>query len=118
MHKAREQGFDIEALPASPNDVGQVKMLRAYPYYAYESVDGTKMESPTKIHSNNANECISQIENEIKTGEYKKDFSKDINNRAYKQQEVGQLEKFFFTIPQTLTKEELEEILKRYKKKW
>ena len=53
-----------------------------------------------------------------KTGEYKKDFSKDINNRAYKQQEVGQLEKFFFTIPQTLTKEELEEILKRYKKKW
>ena len=69
VHKAREQGFDIEALPASPNDVGQVKMLRAYPYYAYESVDGTKMESPTKIRSNNASECISQIENEIKTGE-------------------------------------------------
>ena len=69
VHKAREQGFDIEVLPARPDDDAQVKMLRAYPYYAYESVDGTKMESPTKIRSNNAAECISQIENEVNSGE-------------------------------------------------
>jgi len=69
VHKARELGFDIEALPAKSDDDAQVKMLRAYPYYIYESVDGTKMESPTKIRSNNAEECILQIENKIKQGE-------------------------------------------------
>ena len=41
----------------------------------------------------------------------------DINNNAYKQQEAGQLENFLFSIKQNLTKEELEKILKRRKKR-
>lgn len=52
-----------------------------------------------------------------KTGEYVSDVVKDVNNRAYKQQEAGQLENLLFSISQTLTKEEIEEILKRYGKR-
>ena len=40
-----------------------------------------------------------------------------IINNAYKQQEAGQLENFLFNIPQNLTKEELEQILKRRRKR-
>jgi len=45
------------------------------------------------------------------------DVIRYINNNAYKQQEAGQLENILFSIPQTLTKEEIEEILKRKKKR-
>ena len=52
-----------------------------------------------------------------KTGDYSNDVVRDINNNAYKQQEAGQLENFLFSIKQNLTKEELEKILKRRKKR-
>jgi len=52
-----------------------------------------------------------------KTKNWLKNQYVDINNRAYKQQEAGQLENFLFNIPQNLTKEEIEKILKRKKKR-
>ena len=52
-----------------------------------------------------------------KTGNYSNDVVRDINNNAYKQQEAGQLENFLFSIKQNLTKEEIEEILRRNKKR-
>ena len=51
-----------------------------------------------------------------KTGDYN-DIVKYMNNNAYKQQEAGQLENFLFSIKQNLTKEELEQILKKRKRK-
>ena len=52
-----------------------------------------------------------------KTGDYSNDVVRNINNNAYKQQEADKLENFLFSIKQNLTKEELEKILKRKKKR-
>jgi len=69
VHWARKMGFNIEALPAREDDPGQVKMLRRYPYYAFEPKEGETNETPVKIRSNNAKECIKQMEENIKQGE-------------------------------------------------
>ena len=69
VHLAREMGFNIEALPAREDDPGQVKMLRRYPYYAFEPDEGETNEVPIIIRSNNARECIDQIDKNMKNDE-------------------------------------------------
>ena len=44
-------------------------MLRRYPYYAYESSDGKRMDAPQKIRSDNAQECIKNLEESVGIGE-------------------------------------------------
>ncbi|GEM_PF-5423507 len=69
VHKAREMGYDIEALPAKQQEDGEVKMLRKFPYYAFESYDNEKIEAPKVFRSNNAQECIQTLEQSVKQGE-------------------------------------------------
>ena len=69
VYRARQLGYDIEALPVRNNDTQDGKLLQKYPYYAYENPNGTNIERPTKYRSNNSNECLQNIEKQVKIGE-------------------------------------------------
>ena len=45
---------------------------------------------------------------------YKKRTGREINNRAYEQQQKGKLENYLLSAPIHYSKEELEEILRKY----
>ena len=69
VHKAREIGYNIQALPVTDKDCQEAKMLRKYPYYAYEMPNNAVMESPTKYRSNNAAECLQNVQQHVKPNE-------------------------------------------------
>ena len=69
VHKAREMGYNLKALPARPGDNPHIKMMRRYPYYAFESKDGSNMEAPIHFRSNDVKECIKQVDKKIKKGQ-------------------------------------------------
>ena len=52
-----------------------------------------------------------------KAGDYSNDVVRTINNNAYKQQEVGQLEQYLIDIQINITKEELEALEERIKRR-
>ena len=53
-------------------------------------------------------------ENDAIKEDYDDSFGREINNRAYEQQQKGKLENYLLSAPIHYSKEELEEILRKY----
>ena len=71
VYKARQMGFDLEALPVRENDSQEAKLLQKYPYYAYENPDGSNVTRPELYRSNDSKECLKNIESKVgKNEEY------------------------------------------------
>ena len=71
VYRARQMGYDLEALPISESDSQEAKLLQKYPYYAYENQDGSNVTRPELYRSNDSNECLKNIESKVgKNEEY------------------------------------------------
>ena len=71
VYRARQMGYNLEALPISESDSQEAKLLQKYPYYAYENQDGSNVTRPELYRSNDSKECLKNIESKVgKNEEY------------------------------------------------
>ena len=80
IHRARELGYDIEALPINKDIIdAQVRMLLKYPYFAFKESKEARPMRPIKIRSNNIEECKQQIEKIVKPGQVYEFWSQSVD---------------------------------------
>ena len=68
VFEARLRGYNLEAKPADKNMTGRAKMLLHYPYYAYQTIDDSKITAPIKFKAENKKDCLKQLKEHVQEG--------------------------------------------------